>query len=257
MHIEQELRITANPHRTRGLVLPDAAPRAAAALLYALASWSCPAAAQPAASVSATSDVRLRGLSLNGGGAALTASLAYDHPSGLYGGVTATGGDTRRFGLQFLSRSVYAGYAGRLTRSLAGEAGIIDTFANSNVFRRFSGHYTEIYAGLGTERINARVFYAPSFFASGLHAAYLDVNGAIRVFPRLRIFGHGGVLVPLGGPGGAILPRARSDLRIGAAAQRGRAEFQLAWVHSGAGGDYLGPRRQAADALIGGASWSF
>lgn len=235
----------------------DAAACAVIAILYGAMGWTGPAAAQLAASLSATSDFRLRGISLNGGGAAVTASLAYDHASGLFGGVAATAGDTRRFGVQLLSRTAYIGYAGRLTRTLSGEFGIVDTNASSNVFRRFSGHYTEVYAGLGTERINTRIFYTPNFFAAGLHAAYLDVNATTRVRPRLRLFGHGGLLVPLGGPGQNILPRPRYDLRLGAAAERGRAEVQLAWVRSGAGRDYLGPRRQTANALIAGATWSF
>ncbi len=234
---------------------PEVVSYAAAALLCA--ALPGPAAAQVAASLSIASDVRLRGFSLNGGGAALTASLAYDDASGLYAGATATAGDTRRFGLQFLSRTANFGYARRLTRTLSSDVGIVDTYSNSNVYQRFSGHYTEVYAGLATEHVIARVFYTPSFFKRGLQAVYFDLNATVRASPHLRFFGHGGLLIPLVDRGDAVLPRARYDLRFGGAREIGRAEFQIAWVHSGADEYFLRQRQQTADALVAGATWAF
>ena len=227
---------------------------AAAVLLSATAG---PAHGQLAASLSATSDVRIRGLSLNGGRPALTASLAYDHPSGIYAGAAITAGDTRRFGTRLLGTTASLGYARRLSPGLSWEAGIVDTRVRSNVYQRFSGGYTEAYVGLNAERASVRVFYTPSFFVRGLDTVYVDVNGSLRPLPRLRLFGHAGLLVPLSGPGEAIVPRARYDVRAGVAIERGRGEVQLAWVRSGAGNAYLTPRRQAADALVAAASWSF
>lgn len=219
--------------------------------LLALASlWTVPVAAQLAGSVSAATDVRIRGISLNGGRPALTLGLAYDHPSGVYFGASATAGDTRRFGTQFLSRSINLGYAARLSPRLAWEAGVIDTRVESNVFQRFKGGYTEAYVGLNSERLSARLFYTPRFFQRDVDAAYLDLNGNLRLSQRLRAFGHFGLLVPIGGRSGAVLPRTRHDLRLGTAIAFRRGEVQLAWVRSGAGTAYLGPRRQDADALI-------
>jgi uncharacterized protein (TIGR02001 family) len=215
------------------------------------------AMAQVAASLSVSSDVRLRGLSLNGGGPVATANLVYDHASGAYGGVSVTAGDTSRFGVQFLNLTSHVGYAGRLSRTLAVDVGVIDTRVNSNVYLPSSGRYTEAYVGLGTESVSARLFYTPSFFIKGLDAAYLDLNGNIRPLRWLRAFGHAGLLVPLGDYGEAVLPRARYDLRFGVVAELGRGELQLAWVHSGAGAAFLAPRRQTADALVVGASWFF
>lgn len=219
--------------------------------LVALAGLSAlPAAAQLAGSVSAATDLRIRGISVNGGRPALTLGLAYDHPSGVYLGAAATAGDTRRFGVQFLSRSVNLGYAARLSPRLAWEAGVLDTRVESNVFQRFKGGYTEAYVGLSSERLSARLFYTPRFFQRDVDAAYLDLNGNVVLSRRLRAFGHFGLLVPLGGRSGTVLPRARHDLRLGAAIAEGRAELQLAWVRSGAGTAYLGPRRQDPDALV-------
>lgn len=226
--------------------------------LIALASLSAaPAAAQFAGSVSAATDVRIRGISLNGGRTALTLGLAYDHSSGVYVGAAATAGDTRRFGAQFLSRSINLGYAARLSPRFAWEAGVIDTRVESNVFQRFKGGYTEAYVGLNSERFSGRVFYTPRFFQHDVGAVYVDLNGNIRLSQRLRAFGHIGLLVPLGQRNGTVLPRARHDLRLGTALAFGRAEVQLAWVRSGAGTAYLGPRRQDPEALILSATRNF
>jgi uncharacterized protein (TIGR02001 family) len=218
---------------------------------------SQPVSAQLAGSLAVASDVRLRGISLNGGRPALTASLAYDHLSGFYFGAAATAGDTRRFGTQFLNGIVNLGYAGRLSPGVAWEAGLVDTRVRSNVYQPFAGGYTEVYLGISSERLSARLFYTPGFFQRGLDAAYFDFNGSFRPLPRVRAFGHFGVLVPLADGSDVVLPRARYDMRLGAAAMVGRGEVQLAWVRSGAGAAFLEPRRQTADALVVGASWSF
>lgn len=209
-----------------------------------------PAVAQVAGSVSIATDVRLRGISLNGGRPALSLGLAYDHPSGVYVGAAATAGDTRRFGAQFLNRTVNLGYAARLSSRLAWETGVIDTRVESNVFQRFNGGYTEAYVGLNSERFSGRVFYTPRFIRHGTAAAYIDLNGNVRLSPRVRVYGHFGLLVPLGERNDAVLPRARHDLRLGTAIALGRTEVQLAWVRSGAGAAFLAPRRQDPDALI-------
>lgn len=229
-------------------------------MLPIMAAWSAssaPAMAQLAGSLAATSDVRLRGLSLNGGRPALTASLSYDHPSGIYLGATLTGGDTRLFGYNYLNSTLNLGFAAPLSSKWFLDAGIIDTRVNSNVFQRFSGNYTEAYFGIGSEHVNVRLFYAPDFFQRDLQSVYLDLNGNVRLMPRVRAFGHFGLLVPLAGNGETVLPRARHDTRVGAAVELGRAELQLAWVRSGAGDAYLAPRRQAADSVILGATWFF
>lgn len=227
------------------------------ATLFAILALPGHGHAQVAGSVALVSDVRLRGLSLNGGGAALRAGVAYDDPSGVYLGAGVTAGDTRSLGFRFLNSTVNLGYAARLSSRAAWEVGVIDTRVNSSVSQRFSAGYTEVYAGLNTEHFGARIFYSPDFLTAGLNAAYLDLNGNIRPLPRLRIFGHFGLLLPLGGPGETVLPRARNDLRLGTAVELGRGELQLAWVRSGAGAAFLEPRRQAADSLIVEASWFF
>lgn len=231
--------------------------RAAGIAALAWAGLAAPATAQLSASLSATSDFRLRGISVNGGALALTGGVAFDHPSGVFAGASVTGGDTRRFGRQLLSHSEVLGFAARLRPGLAWEVGVANTQVFSNVYSRFSGNYTEVFAGISSESLSARLWLAPQFFVPGLTAAYLDLNAAFRPAPDLRIFGHGGLLVPLAGATPAVLPRARYDLRLGIAAEFPHAEIQLAWVRSGAGDAFLAPRRQSADVLQLGASWFF
>lgn len=227
----------------------------AAALCCGVA--AVPAAAQLSASVSATSDFRLRGISVNGGGLALSGSVGWDHPSGVFAGAALTGGDTRRFGRQLLGHAAVLGYAGRLRPGLAWEAGVSNTHVFSNVYSRFSGNYVEAFAGISSDTLSARVWFSPDFIRPNLVTAYLDLNAAFRPVERLRLFGHGGLLVPLAGATPAVLPRGRYDLRLGGAAEFDRFEIQVAWVRSGAGEAFLTPRRQSADALQVGASWFF
>ena len=216
-----------------------------------------PASAQVSGSIAATSDVRLRGLSLNGGGAALTAALTYDDASGGYAGASATVGDTRRFGTALLHHNVYLGYSARLGSRWSWDAGVSHTQVFSKVFKPFSGDYTEIHAALSTERSSLRLWYSPGFIAPGLQTLYLDANHALLATERLRITAHAGYLVPVGGNGGGLLPKARFDWRLGAALVLRRAELQIAWTRSGADADFLRERRQSRDALIIGGSLFF
>lgn len=212
---------------------------------------------QLAGSVSAVSDYRLRGLSLNGGRVAITTGVSYDHSSGAYLGASATTGDTRRFGVRFLGHTEYIGYAARLTPRLSWEIGGSNTQVYSNVLNPFSGRYREVYAGLSTEQVSARLSYSPSFFARGAGALYLDLNGAVRPAKGLRVFGHAGLLMPVGSRNPAVLPQSRYDLRFGAAAEFKRTEIQVNWTRSGADRSFLENRQQSRDALIIGASWFF
>jgi hypothetical protein len=216
-----------------------------------------PAAAQLTAALSAASDVRWRGLSLNGGGLALSGEIAVDHGSGLFAGASVTGGDTRRFGAQFLAASAQLGAVKRISNGLAVEAGAAATVINSNVFLPFSGHSIEAFAGISGKHLSARLFLSPAYIVENLATAYLDVNGSLRATPQLRLVGHLGLFVPLSQRGAAPLPEARYDLLIGAARAIGPAELRLSWVRTGASAAYLEARRQARDALVVGAGVAF
>ena len=233
------------------------AVRACRLALLAALGVGHPASAQLSASLAAVSDYRIRGLSLNGGGIALTASAGYDHPSGIYAGAAVTAGDTRRYGRQYLGHVEYLGYSARFGRGLAWEAGVSNTHLDSNVFRRFSGHYPEVYAGISAEKLGVRVAYSPAYVLGNLDTLYCEVNGALRPVDRLRVFAHAGVFVPLSDVAPQVLPRARIDTRLGVAATIPRGELRLTWVHSGAGEAYLAPRHQSADALTVGATAFF
>jgi uncharacterized protein (TIGR02001 family) len=231
---------------------------AGVAMIVATAALSAaPGRAQLAGSLAVATDYRLRGLSLNGGGLAVTASLFHDRRDGIYAGASATVGDTRRFGPQFLSHVVNVGYAARIDERISWEAGFSRTQVHSNVFTRVSGNYAEFYGGLSTESASARLFVSRDFLASGLHTLYLDLNGTLSPAERLRLSGHFGLLVPLGAANAGVLPRARYDLRLAAAADLGRHDISVAFVRSGAGREFLAQRLQVRDAIVVGASWNF
>jgi uncharacterized protein (TIGR02001 family) len=228
-----------------------------AGLLIAAVFIVSPAAAQLAATVAVQSDFRLRGLSMNGGGPVLSGILSYDHPSGLFAEASATGGDTRRFGGQFLGHSARVGYSGRLTPSLAVDLGAAHTRLIWRVDRAFSGSYPEVFVGLSTEAASVRVSYSPSYLKAGDAALYVEANGGFRLAGPVRISGHAGWLTPLSSPRGNFLPAPRHDVSFSVVAALRQVDLQISAIHSGADAAYLQPRGQSANALVVGAALHF
>lgn len=227
------------------------------AALLPLAAHPDVATAQVAGSVTVASDYRLRGLSLNGGGLVVTGGIAYDDESGVYLGGSVTGGQTDRFGPQILSHIEYVGYARRFESDVTLDVGLSNTQVFSNVLRRFSGSYTEVYAGVSSDAVSAHIYLSPSFIAPGLRTAYVDLNATLRPARRVRVLGHIGVLIPLAGNGATVAPQSRDDLRFGVVLELARSEIQLAWTRSGAADRFLADRRQPRNAIVVGASWFF
>ena len=194
---------------------------------------ACGAAkAQWGIGLGAESDHRFRGVSLSDGQPDAWLSLSYDHASGAFGGASATGVEfTRgRHALQLLG---YAGYAMRLTSELGAEFG-----ATHSTFRGNTRYdYTEVFAGLLSERWSLRAYHAPDYFGFGRATVYLEVVANAALAARLRGFGHVGVLHALGGGEPEAGRRTRTDLRVGLGYGVAQAiDLQLAWVAVTRGG---------------------
>ena len=236
------------PFRAAGLA-------AIAALL--LAGIGAPALAQVGASLSLASDYRVRGLSLSNRKPALSLNLSYDAASGVYFGASAIGADTAHAGLQAIGYQAYVGYAAHTASGPDWDIGVSNASFTEYFRRRYALTYSEVYAGLSKGDLSAHVYYSPDYLEEGVASLYVDVNGAVRPSARWRLFGHAGVLTPLGAHGGAQIRNPQFDLRAGVATTFRRCEFQLAWTHAGPNADYPAEHTQVRDALVLSATYNF
>jgi uncharacterized protein (TIGR02001 family) len=176
---------------------------------------------QVSASVSLASEYSARGVSLSDGRPAPQLSVAYDAAQGWYGGAFAAPrlmlGE--RSGVTQLI--AYGGYARRLASGLSLDAG-----ASSTTFQQASDYnYREIYAGLASDRISGRVYFAPAYYGYGGRSTYGELNGFHPLREHLKLVAHIGVLhAP------AATARDRVDLRLAIGYDTGDCNFQLAWL---------------------------
>jgi len=217
-----------------------------AVVLWAL--LSCTSAwAQVSGSVTLVSDYRFRGVSLSNGQPAAQLGLAWERGDGWYAGVFASG--TRLYGRPGTQWLSYLGYARRLRGGLSWEAG-----AEYAAFSRYPrDNYPEIYLGLASDRLSARVYYASRYFSGNAAAFYTELNGTHPLDDRVRLQGHIGWLQRSGRRADAECgaERRRVDARAGVGVRLGAGfDLQLARVAStGGDGCYSGypASRDAAD----------
>jgi uncharacterized protein (TIGR02001 family) len=196
-------------------------------LAIALLSFHSPADAQVRGGVSLDSDDRRRGVSISGGRPALGVNAAYDAANGLYLGGSAAFRDTTQGGAKLFNDVEYIGYAARLTTGQSWDVGLRSQQITFYTDQERSVRYTELYAGLSNANLSAHVYYSPDYFAKSASAAYLEVDGALHPAENWRLFGHAGVLTPLGGQRGR---RERYDPKAGVARDFRAFELHLAWT---------------------------
>jgi uncharacterized protein (TIGR02001 family) len=207
-----------------------------AVVLWALLSCTS-ACAQVSGSATLLSDYRFRGVSLSDGQPAAQLGVAWERDDGWYAGAFAS--STRLYGHTGMQLLAYLGYAHRLHAGLSWEAG-----AEYAAFSRYPGDsYPEVYLGLATDKLSARLYYAPRYFSEDDAAFYAELNGNHALNERFRLLGHVGWLQRSGHGAdpdqGA--QRRRFDVRIGVGAALGGFDLQLARVASdGSRGSYSG-----------------
>lgn len=175
--------------------------------------------AQTSFTASVASEHSLRGLSLSAGRAVPQLRIDHDTQHGWYGGVFATR-VVLRASRADAAVTGYGGYGRRLGADLAWDAGISRT-----VFPRDARYnYTEVYAGISSEHLGARLFVSPDYYIGG-RTAYLELSGAHELGERLRLIGRAGLLRRFGELRGAA--RERIDLRAALATDIGDASVEL------------------------------
>jgi uncharacterized protein (TIGR02001 family) len=216
-----------------------------------------PAPAQVAVNIAAQSDDRFRGVSLSDGQPTLSLSVSYDHESGLYGGLTAVAVATERSGPQALGYVAYLGYAHRLDPTASWDVGVTNSDVSVYVHRKYSYNYTELYAGFTKGSISLHLYYSPNYFFEDTSTLYVDLDGAFHPIKAWRLFGHLGVLAPLGAPPPASPAGAQVDLRAGLAREFRRVELSLAWSAAAPSPVYPAIYRQPRNAIILSATYFF
>jgi uncharacterized protein (TIGR02001 family) len=211
-------------------------------VLWALLS-ATPACAQFSGSATLLSDYRYRGVSLSDGKPAVQLGAAHDWAGGLYAGMLAS---SVRFpgGGADVMLLPYLGYAHRVRPGLNWEVGA----QYSHFIGACDRCYPELYAGLGSDHLGARVYYAPDYFGQA-PALYAELNATRDLSARLRAVGHAGVLRSGGddeGDDGG--DRYRYDLRLGFVLTLRDCEMQLTWGTTRGGGDAYPPYPFRGDA---------
>ena len=197
-----------------------------ACVLAPLLLAAAPLRAQVSGSIGIASDYRYRGLSLSEDMAAALVTLNVDTSAGVYAGVAASRARLPQSQTDAVATS-YLGIALPLTRSLAWEVG-----ASETVFHRGSRYnYHELYAGLNSERLGARLYYSPRYVGVGARMLYAEVNGNWPLTERIDLIAHGGYLHALGNAvtGWGVRPAPRADGRLGVSMVEGAWTGQLAY----------------------------
>lgn len=183
-----------------------------------------PALAQAAVEGAVFSDYRVRGYSMSDGQPAASLSMAYDDPSGLYLASVAVGsvhdGEPEIAGFQ-----AGIGYALRLGSQVSLDSGV----ARSEYYYASGARhlrYTDLYFGVATPHLSARVNYSPGYYRAGTSAVYAEIEGGLEPAADWSVSAHAGLFRYLGSRP-LMLSRERYDWRIGASRRFGTTALHL------------------------------
>jgi uncharacterized protein (TIGR02001 family) len=186
---------------------------------FPLAAW-----AQTAFTLAALSDFRARGLSYSEKKPVLQGAVSHDFASGAYAGAFVSRASVRSSRVSSVG-SLYLGLA-READGFHWDAGVVqNVYGNGRQYR-----YHEWYAGIGVERLSARLSYSPDYQGMGGRTAYIDISGSYPLGEHVEASAHAGYLKPLdSNTGWYYRQMARADWRIGLNAFTDDWSFQLAW----------------------------
>ncbi len=188
--------------------------------------------AQWSASLSADSDYRFRGVSLNESRPSLRAALNYDAPDRCYAGASTTRVELAR-GDRYAQ---LLGYAGCVVPMSASPIELGATF--SHFTGDSSYDYAEFYVGVLAERWNARLHIAPDYFGRHVSTVYTELDSHLLLNESLRLFGHLGAISRIGGPHDDNASRIRIDVSVGAGLALRQFDLRIAGVAASRGGPY-------------------
>jgi uncharacterized protein (TIGR02001 family) len=207
--------------------LRDSSAGAAALLFCALASG---VSAQISGTVSVVSDYRYRGITLTDQKPAAQLGLTYDDSAGWYAGAF---GSTVRLApptAPGFQATVFAGFASRIASGISLDAG-----ADYSAFAGSAGYnYGEVYLGVASENVSARIYYSQDYFGQGASAVYSEVNAVQSLIDRVSLVLHVGFLATRAystySPYVSRSSQNIVDGRIGLGANFDLFRLELAWV---------------------------
>ena len=190
--------------------------------------YAAPACAQVSGSAAWLSDDRYHGASLSNGAPTAQLTLAWDGTDGWYAGSQFT---RVRFDYPGASAELEAapflGYVRALGPRLRAEAGAQYTWFSHS--RRYG--YPELYAGLSSDHLHARLAWIHDYFGLPADAWYTELNADRPLRGPWRALAHVGVLRQ----GQASTYRAearrwRYDVAAGLGMTRGGFDLQATWT---------------------------
>lgn len=190
-----------------------------------LALFSSAASADTSATVSVVSDYRFRGESMSQGNPEAQLSLSYDATNGWYAGAFTSGVDLLQ--TKETQLLIYTGYARTLASGWSWDLGVTDSrFSASQYY-----DYTEWYAGLSSENLNAKIYFSPNYFGENVETAYAELNASYPIGDLFKVLAHVGCLYRLSDNGAIQTQAARYDEQIGIGKTLSDWNFRLAWVN--------------------------
>ena len=172
----------------------------------------------------------MRGYSISNGHPVASLDFSYDDSSGAYAAASATGVASSSELLRPLALQLNAGYARPLSSSLTLDVGATGSFYSHYSRIETDRTYGELYAGLSASHFSSRISYSPDYFLTGGPTAYGELNANFGNAYGLRLEGHVGELVSLGG---SRSYRRQLDWRAGVSREFGRVALHAAWAGRG------------------------
>lgn len=228
-------------------------------LLLLSATWSVPAAAQIAVSVTAQNDLRYRARSLSEGDPVVSATLSYDDSSGIYGGASATLrlGGSEKDGPGLLGQQLFGGYASRLSPQTS-----IDTGVNFYRYTAlYSGQartdYAEIYAGITHDNAALYISYTPDYFGNSLPVVHVSASYTRTIAADWSVSANAGLLLQTSGPARLEGRSVRYDASLGISRSFGRLTLSADATLGGPDDAYYAGSWRGNSALVISARRSF
>ncbi len=174
--------------RTRRRLIDSAAVLGAATLLFCV--FASSVSAQFSGTASVISDYRYRGITLSDQKPAAQIGLTYDDPLGWYAGAFASTVRLAPPAGPGAQATIFSGFASRLASGISLEAG-----GDYSVFTSAAGDdYGEVYLGIASDKLSARIYYSPRYYGQRANAWYGEVNAAQPLTDRVQLLAHLGLL---------------------------------------------------------------
>jgi uncharacterized protein (TIGR02001 family) len=149
------------------------------------------------------------------------------------------------------------GYARRLASGLSVDGGVTHLEYFGVGPNGYSAGYTELYGGVASRHLSARLYYSPNYYRPGVETLYGELGGNVGLAAGVRLNAHLGALGYLTSPTGLPSARMQYDWLVGASRQFGAADLHLSISGGGPNEPYPFEQPRRRTAIILGAGYAF